>query len=124
MCKVKVSELTNDEIEYKLAENNTEISYLTTYIKRYKQAKKNIEILKKEVKIRKNIEVKSENADDINNNTQCISIKDIQFLLIMYAGYIEDKGGDYWQDKEFKKIADKYNFNKENLYKGFEHLTC
>ncbi|MDV3426506.1 MAG: hypothetical protein LIR50_04875 [Bacillota bacterium] len=62
--------------------------------------------------------------EDLNDNEQCVSIKNIQLLLIVYAGYIEDKGDNCWQDKEFKKIADKYNFNKENLYKGFEHLTC
>lgn len=64
MCKVKVSELSNDEIEYELAENNTEISYLTTYIKRYKQAKKNIEILKEEVKRRNDIKEKGENNNE------------------------------------------------------------
>lgn len=55
-------------------------------------------------------------------NTEDI-FKDIQFLLYCYEGYIEDIGGEPWKNKEFINLAKKYNFNKENLHKGIEHLT-
>ena len=52
------------------------------------------------------------------------TMQDIQFLLIQYAGYIEDTGRNAWKDKKFKKIADKYGFTENNIYKGFEYECC
>ena len=42
----------------------------------------------------------------------------------MYETYNEDIGGEAWENKEFVKLANKYGFTKENLYKGLEHLRC
>ncbi len=50
--------------------------------------------------------------------------KDIQYLLFMYEAYIEDIGGEAWENEEFVKLANKYGFAKENLHKGLEHLGC
>ncbi len=50
--------------------------------------------------------------------------KDIQYLLFMYEAYIEDMGGEAWENEELVKLANKYGFTKENLYKGLEHLRC
>ncbi len=50
--------------------------------------------------------------------------KDIQYLLFMYEAYIEDFGGEAWENEEFVKLANKYGFTKENLHKGLEHLCC
>ena len=43
--------------------------------------------------------------------------KDIQYLLFMYEAYIEDIGGEAWENEEFVKLANKYGFTKENLHK-------
>ena len=53
-------------------------------------------------------------------------LRDIQFLLIKYEGYIDDTGtlSSAWEDKTFSMLCSEYGFNKENLYKGFEDLTC
>lgn len=42
--------------------------------------------------------------------------KDIQYLLFRYECYIEDFGGDAWEDENFIKFADKYGFTKINLH--------
>lgn len=41
-----------------------------------------------------------------------------------YEAYIEDIGGEAWENEEFVKLANKYGFTKENLHKGLEHLGC
>ena len=52
-------------------------------------------------------------------------LKDIQFLLIKYLGYMDDIGTtDAWSNKEFVNMCIKYGFNKGNIYKGFEDMCC
>lgn len=51
-------------------------------------------------------------------------LKDIQYLLCMFEGYIEDNGGNAWQDNDFVRLATKYEFDKNDLHRGFEHLFC
>lgn len=50
--------------------------------------------------------------------------KDIQFLLIMYIGYIDDTSSENpWENEKVIELANKYGFTKENIYKGFEEYT-
>jgi hypothetical protein len=51
--------------------------------------------------------------------------KDIQFLLFMFESYIEDTTSiEAWNDIKFKEIANRYEFNKDNLHVGLEDLCC
>lgn len=50
--------------------------------------------------------------------------KDIQYLLNMLEAYIEDEGGNAYEDHIFLKLCKKYGFSKDNLHSGFENLWC
>lgn len=52
------------------------------------------------------------------------TLKDIQYLLIMFEGSIEDCGAEAWDDWDFINLCNKYGFTKDNLHEGFEHLFC
>ena len=63
-------------------------------------------------------------VDKWNNRAEEEIINDMQYLLNMYEAYIEDIGGEAWEDERFIKLTTKYGFTKENLHKGLEYLHC
>jgi hypothetical protein len=54
------------------------------------------------------------------------TLKDIQYLLLMYEAYIEDTTSvaNAWEEETFKRLCYKYGFTKDNLHKGFDYLFC